>query len=238
MRRSGFTLIELSIVLVIIGLILGGVIGGKVLIEQAELRKIQNNIAQYQAAVQVFRQKYAALPGDMVNASQYWPVISAGGNGNNHFENPDPDQEHFLVWQELALAGIIPGKFSGTSDAAGTSIPGVNVPIGARNEVYFFHNMSLAHCAHYTNVDCNATSDILRVAAKITNVYPHPDDPVFTPSEAYSIDAKVDDGFPGRGKISSYNLATPLACSSTQDSTTAVYLSTNNDKNCAMQTLL
>ena len=236
MQKSGFTLIELSIVLVIIGLILGGVVGGKVLIDQAELRRVQNNISQYQAATRVFKQKYAAMPGDMANATSYWPTAAGNGNGNNHFEAADANAERYLAWQEMALAGIIPGKFSGSSDGAGTTVPGVNVPMGNRNEVYFFHMVALAHCAQYTsNVDCSILSDVMRVASKVTNAYPHPDDPAFSPGEAYSIDLKMDDGLPGRGKLTGYNPFAPLTCTTTQDTLSAIYLTSNNDKACALQ---
>jgi prepilin-type N-terminal cleavage/methylation domain-containing protein len=71
--KKGFTLIELSIVMVIIGLIIGGVVVGRDLISAAGVRAQISQIEKYQAAVNTFRGKYGYLPGDIPNpvASQY-----------------------------------------------------------------------------------------------------------------------------------------------------------------------
>src|ERR1700678_1068516 len=70
---SGFTLIELSIVLVIIGLIIGGILTGQDLIKAAEARAQISQIEKYQTAVNAFYNKYGYLPGDIPNpyASQF-----------------------------------------------------------------------------------------------------------------------------------------------------------------------
>lgn len=62
--RSGFSLVELSIVLVILGLLVGGVLTGQSLIRASELRKFMNTMERYKAATYTFRDKYFALPGD------------------------------------------------------------------------------------------------------------------------------------------------------------------------------
>jgi prepilin-type N-terminal cleavage/methylation domain-containing protein len=67
--QSGFTLLELSIVLVIIGLIVGGVMVGQTLIRQAGMQSILKEKAQYFTAVQTFKMKYSGLPGDFVRAT-------------------------------------------------------------------------------------------------------------------------------------------------------------------------
>src|SRR4051812_40153055 len=64
-KRVGFTLIELSIVLVIIGLIIGGVLAGRELIASAATRAQIAQIDKYQSAVNAFRSKYGYLPGDI-----------------------------------------------------------------------------------------------------------------------------------------------------------------------------
>src|ERR1035441_6872478 len=64
-KNLGFTLIELSIVLVIIGLIVGGVLVGQDLIRAAEVRATISQIEKYNTAVNTFRGKFNALPGDM-----------------------------------------------------------------------------------------------------------------------------------------------------------------------------
>src|SRR4051812_28937287 len=84
--RAGFTLVELSIVLVILGLLVGGVLTGQSLIRAAELRAITTEQNRYVTATHTFRDKYFALPGDMTNATAYWgtsgncPGLAAQGN--------------------------------------------------------------------------------------------------------------------------------------------------------------
>lgn len=81
-RKTAFSLVELSIVLVILGLLVGGVLSGQSLIRAAELRSVASEHARYASAVHAFRDKYFALPGDMANATQFWG--SLGGNGSNN----------------------------------------------------------------------------------------------------------------------------------------------------------
>ena len=70
--RSGFTLIELSVVLVIIAFIIGGVVSAKSLIRQAQIRSIVSEYDQNVKAVKEFVDKYQALPGDISNAETLW----------------------------------------------------------------------------------------------------------------------------------------------------------------------
>ncbi|MFO0388554.1 MAG: type II secretion system protein [Alphaproteobacteria bacterium] len=70
-RQQGFTLIELSIVLVIIGLVTAGVLVGKDLINQAELRSIITDVEKYNTAVNTFKVKYCCLAGDCPFATDF-----------------------------------------------------------------------------------------------------------------------------------------------------------------------
>ncbi len=82
MKVNGFSLVELSIVLVILGLLTGGILAGQSLIRAAEVRKFSVEAERYVTAVYTFRDKYFNLPGDMDNATAFWGV--AGGNGSNN----------------------------------------------------------------------------------------------------------------------------------------------------------
>lgn len=85
--KNAFTLIELAIVLVIIGLVIGGVMVGRDLIAAGEIRKQISQIRELNAAVNTFRLKYGCLPGDCINATQFFASISqpakvTNGNGD------------------------------------------------------------------------------------------------------------------------------------------------------------
>ncbi|MDA0782810.1 MAG: prepilin-type N-terminal cleavage/methylation domain-containing protein [Rickettsiales bacterium] len=87
--EKGFTLIELSIVIVIIGLIVAGVVGGQALVNQSKLRTIITELNQFKFQINTFYLEYNALPGDMPNAHSYWPNCNSGatavqcnGDGN------------------------------------------------------------------------------------------------------------------------------------------------------------
>ena len=71
-KASGFSLVELSIVLVILGLLVGGVLTGQSLIRAAELRSVTTEYGKYSTAIRAFKDKYFALPGDMTNAIAFW----------------------------------------------------------------------------------------------------------------------------------------------------------------------
>ena len=93
--QQGFSLIELSIVLVIIGLLTGGILTGQSLIRASEVRSVATEVAKYRTAVMSFRDQYKALPGDMKNATTFWGSMTNCGaaspsgtgtqtcNGNN-----------------------------------------------------------------------------------------------------------------------------------------------------------
>jgi prepilin-type N-terminal cleavage/methylation domain-containing protein len=68
---AAFTLIELSVVLVIIGLIVGGILVGQELVHQAQIRAVVSQEVQFQTATATFREKYQCLPGDCANAGSF-----------------------------------------------------------------------------------------------------------------------------------------------------------------------
>src|ERR1700744_5463652 len=81
--KAGFTLIELSVVLVILGLAIGGVFAGTSLMRSSQVNSIMVDEQKYVAAVNNFKQRYNALPGDMANATTYWN--SAAGNSSDNY---------------------------------------------------------------------------------------------------------------------------------------------------------
>ncbi len=119
--KNAFTLIELSIVLVIISLIVGGIIGGKSLIKSAEIQNAVKEMARVKTAINTFELQYDALPGDMSNATDYWPGVTNDGDGDRHYQVTDGiiGQEGAYLWHHLGLAEIY-GPFS-RPNASGVS---------------------------------------------------------------------------------------------------------------------
>src|SRR4051812_2089092 len=125
--RHAFTLIELSIVLVIIGLIIGGILVGEDLIESARQRKFISEVDQIKASVNVFKVKYNYWPGDFPQATQVFTdpaVVNGTGDGvvwymANHLLVGGV--EKFQFWLHMSLDGIFPGKFTGQETGAGPS---------------------------------------------------------------------------------------------------------------------
>src|SRR5665213_703282 len=129
MRAQGFTLIELSIVLVIIGLIIGGILVGQDMIKAAEGRAQISQIEKYNSAVHTFQAKFGALPGDMAvsTANQFGFTVGAAcagtqghRDGNGLIDGPTPwlliqtDGETALFWQDISSAtagNLVDGQF-------------------------------------------------------------------------------------------------------------------------------
>ena len=116
--QSGFTLVEIAIVLVIIGLLLGGVLKGQAMIESTKVKSLANAARGLSAAVYAYQDKYKAYPGDDARATTNLPGASGGclvgdlvnGNGDGQIT------EYFDALQHLACAGLITGNYNGTSD--------------------------------------------------------------------------------------------------------------------------
>src|SRR3954469_20512983 len=114
--QAGFTLVEIAIVLVIIGLLLGGILKGQEMITQAKIKNIVNDFNGITAAVNSYQDRYRALPGDDLNAATRWsgaPAVNAA-NGNGQIAGlynnvltvaATGAQESNTFWWHLRLAG-------------------------------------------------------------------------------------------------------------------------------------
>jgi len=117
--QKGFTLVEIAIVLVIIGLLLGGVLKGQELITQAKIKNIANDFNGMSAAVYGYQDRYKKFPGDDNDAKTRWPTTEPGG-GNARVgaagvaavldcAGAAAGEENCLFWQHLRFSGFVGG---------------------------------------------------------------------------------------------------------------------------------
>ncbi len=222
-KLQAFSLVELSIVLVILGLLTGGILAGQSLIRAAELRAVTTEYHRWVAATQTFRDKYMGLPGDITNGTRFWnrqvnvatcitnssaTVTTPGtcdGNGNGRLEwstaaTNGITGELFQYWRQLSLAGLIEGNYSGLNagDADTTSIgenvPGSKLGLAGWTATY---GSAVGGGTFFTGPDYTRNTFIFgaQQANDITSVQ------ALRADEAWNIDTKLDDGKPASGTI-------------------------------------
>jgi len=114
-KQSGFTLIEIAIVLVIIGLLLGGVLKGQEMMTNAKIKRTSNDFNGISAAIFSYLDRYSAFPGDDPNAEARWGVgVAVDGNGDGLIGGTCFGAgESTELWNHLRLSGLVGG--TGTS---------------------------------------------------------------------------------------------------------------------------
>jgi prepilin-type N-terminal cleavage/methylation domain-containing protein len=111
--KQGFTLVEIAIVLVIIGLLLGGILKGQEMITQAKIKNIIADFSGVSAAYHGYQDRYRAQPGDDKGATR-WGLTAAASQGNGIIEGAwnttTADTESILFWDHLRRAGFVSGS--------------------------------------------------------------------------------------------------------------------------------
>jgi len=116
-RNQGFTLVEIAIVLVIIGLLLGGILKGQEMITQAKIKNVIADFSGISAAYHGYQDRYRAIPGDDPNAATRWAVapVAVAGNGNGVVAGAynatcaTATDESCQWWDHLRRAGFVSG---------------------------------------------------------------------------------------------------------------------------------
>lgn len=211
-NKQGFTLVELSIVIIIIGLLIAGIAAGNSLTKQAALNSILIEEQQYFSAIQSFLHGYGYYPGDFPNAFSYWGTKCAAtaaqcnGNGNGIIETNLGETAN--SWQHLVISGIISSatqysgipslglqvtsKFNSNVFWAIGETPGIYmIPEGTRNALHLSNNIDA------------------------TNAY-------IPPTDAYLIDKKIDDGIPSNGNVMTWAMNNTFDCVLEADGITTV----------------
>lgn len=248
--RNGFTLIELSIVMLVIGLLVGGVFVGQSMIRTSQLRSVATEVDRYIKAIDLFQQKYTALPGDMTNATTFWGAdscpssdytlrrtVTCNGNGDGKIGSDESanQAEWFRAWQQLSNAAMIEGQYTGNNAYTGQVMSvklDLNVPrsdlTGAGYTLMYWSVVAGDSDRYATE-----PGHILAFGAVATNSYTTA--PIITAEEAQSIDTKLDDGRPAYGRIKAYKPATlNTQCTTDVDPTVANYKTAVGGRNCAL----
>ena len=198
-KQSGFTLVELAIVLVIIGLLLGGILKGQELINSARVRNLADMNSGIQAAYYGFIDRYRQVPGDMSAALATQAIGQAIANpaaaatvGNGQIDAANWD-EASAAWEQLSKAGFIQGIYpGGATTGAQYAVAGI-APVNALNGT-----LLLARSADYSATGASAQRLNLVLGNNI---------PV---NIARELDVKVDDGQPLTGVLR-YTGVSPMA---------------------------
>lgn len=261
--KLGFSLVELSIVLVILGLLVGGVLSGQSLIRAAELRAVSTQLNGFTVAARSFRDKYFAIPGDMNNATAFWGTDNVScpngggssgtcnGNGNGIIGNGALGNtcENQEFWRQLALAGLIEGKY--TPQTAGSCFGGF---IAGQDSAKLRISNGAAGISYVGPISSNAAfpgttvwigdyQNVFFVGANGNSVNGMPGaQALMKPEELWNIDTKMDDGLPATGNVVSIYPGTGFApaasattgCVTTNVSSTAAYSLSNSSVVCGM----
>ncbi len=213
-KQKGFTLVEITIVLIVIGLLLAGVLRGQQLMNSARVRNLADQSSGIQVAYYNFFDRFRNLPGDMtctaattavgigVSPSGTACTINVGGDANGRI---DSVTEAAAVWAHLSVAGFLTGIYDGlvaddsASPAAATyaaTVSNNGVPANA-----FQGAIMLAHSHDY--VKGNARDSFVRLTYSFGGKVPA--------ALLRDLDQKLDDGIAGSGLIRSASEATDAA---------------------------
>lgn len=258
--NRGFTLLELSIVLLIAGLIAAGIITGQNLIYSAQIRKLTASIDRYTSSVVLFKNRYRALPGDMKYATRLWGARAGGiadgidatcqatfdatktpktatcnGNGNGQIWTTNW-LEQWSAWQHLSNSGLVEGLYTGEGSGNGSAIeyrqalPGINCPTaGSYQDACFVFTYAGNVVAGGNYFFPGEYGHMLRIGRDADA-----DDNFMLARDMYSLDVKMDDGFPGKGFVRAQKNFRRPECSSTDDADTALYMMNSTAVGCSV----
>ena len=220
--KQGFTLVELSIVLVIIGLLIGGILVAQSLIDSTRLQSFTRAVGQYDAAVGVFIDRFGDLPGDNTLFG------TTGADGDGTIEGTSDalgfSGEAINFWADLGHAGM---KNEGGNDftrvaagtaatpTAGTDVPEVAIGTNAVIVPYAIAGANFYHVAGFTTTtataDALSAADALAVDIKLDDGAPHTGDVLGSVADVMGANAATKAGTPGAAECyftaTTYNVA-------------------------------
>ena len=211
-REKAFSLLELSVILIITAILIAGLTRSKSIIDQAKAKAFLVEIAKLRAFVSEFQASYnLALPGDINNATSYFikcQSTNCNGNGNGYIGYADFDnnlEEAYIFWKHLEFAGLLDQTLSGTINS---SAPYANVDNMYNSKafdgaIYFPHFPFEIEAGQFYST--HTKNNNIFTLARPSHETIVPSGRVLSPGIAFNIDIKVDDGKPRAGRIKAYN---------------------------------
>ena len=235
-HQRGFTLIEMSIVLTIIGLIVGGILKGQELINNARIKSLVAQIDNIKSATLTFQDRYGYLPGDYNSATSFgFAAAATNGDGlgtigpaaGGPFTTSNVamnGSEAVMVWPELTAANLLSGYYTpqnavflNTTTATVTQwlpgkLTGTFLWLGTFEDATYPQTPTLAVRLQKEDVSTTASTGL-------------------SVADLSGLDAKYDDGFPFQGSITVINASQPNCASAA--ATTANYLAASAAASCS-----
>ena len=245
--KHGVSLVELSIVLVIIGLLISGIVYGVNMVQRTKMLKVGKEFEKYTFVINQFLETYGEYPGLMETAFDRWGTRCAptaaecncyGCNNSGYYfgyYNQGNVEDSVKIWRHLWLAGLLEKE---TSLVAGLNVtPGVHVPSSVfhRSSGFMFddkfrkHGLSGSNPKVFTNFE-----HVLVLGHKRTSRFTFA--PLFTPTEALYLIRKIDDGSPTTGKMraSAGDIASVTPANDPCFSTTGDFKTADREKRCIL----
>lgn len=243
-RSGGFTLLEMTIVMIIIALVTGVVFTGVSMLRSAKMNNAVSDLQRYSQAVVAFADKYQSFPGDMPIAERYWGsdagcpntpytiirhVATCNGDGDGFIDGP----EEFRAWQQLSNAGFINGLYTGVAGPAGGDdhVARVNAPASLLDGGGF----DITYVGRMTG-DANYFDGYypIKIGLGMKSANSRFDAPLLTPAEAFAIDNKIDDGRPGTGSLMPFKSTLNPGCTTTDVPETSLYVAADGAYLCSL----
>jgi prepilin-type N-terminal cleavage/methylation domain-containing protein len=213
-NQFGFTLVEISIVMIIIGLLIGGTFGGMQLIESGKVTKTASELKSYDAGGLTFRDTYGRLPGDIRTPATRLPNCTAlpcstGGNGDRmvggNFDGSaiTATSEQFLFWQHMLAADLISNVKPVSDLTFGEGQPDSPLDSGG------YRMIGISSIQGFTMVSVG--KHVLWASENASDAYAGvvggPQDSILC-DQIRKLDVKMDDGNPSRGRVVGGGLCT------------------------------